>query len=359
MWDLAVREQDYASAQAMLQRYRGAPPWSNRMLLAFVRGDSAARAGLREEAKASENRQVQIAARFVATYLGDLTSAEELARLELAWRRQPAIRQGTQLLLGWLEIGRGRWSSARLAFLAAEREGAAAGRVHRALAAALPFLVLPRSDLLAVRSEIEAWNPARDPDERTATATALRPHLRLYLLGLLSSRLDQPAEAQRYSDQLERLSVQPGSAAVIRGLAQTIRADVAWQADNPAGVFTALGEVIPEIPLELVSVPAFVLAREYTLEHARYLRAAALTALRRDSEALQGLRTGLQGAPNEFAYLAPVSRLLGEIAERAGDRAGAIEHYDQVVRLWKDGDQAQRAAAAEAGERLRRLRGGP
>jgi tetratricopeptide (TPR) repeat protein len=359
MWDLAVREQDYASAQAMLQRYRGAPPWSNRMLLAFVRGDSAPRAALLEEAKASENRQVQIAARFVATYLGDLASAEELARLELAWRRQPAIRQGTQLLFGWLEIGRGRWSSARLAFLAAEQEGAVAGKVHRALAAALPFLVLPRSDLLAVRSEIEAWTPERDPEERTATATALRPHLRLHLLGLLSSRLDQPAEARRYLDQLERLPVPLGSAGVVRGLAQTIRADLAWQAENPTEVLAALGEVILEIPLELLSVPAFVVAREYTLEHARYLRAAALAALRRDSEALRWLRTGLQGAPNEFAYLAPVHRLLAEIQERAGDRAGATAHYDQVVRLWKDGDQAQRAAAAEAGERLRRLRDGP
>ena len=329
------------------------------MLLAFVRGDSAARAGLLEEAKASENRQVQIAARFVATYLGDLASAEELARLELAWRRQPAIRQGAQLLLGWLEVGRGRWSAARPAFLAAEGEGGAAGRVHRALAATLPFLVLPRSDLLAVRAEIEAWTPERDADERTATATALRPHLRLYLLGLLSSRLDQPAEARRYSDQLERLPVPPGSVAVVRGLVQSIRADVAWQAGKPAETLAALGDLTLEIPLELISVPAYIIAREYTLEHARYLRAAALAALRRDSDALRWLRTGLQGAPNEFAYLAPVSLLLGEIQERAGDRAAAMESYERVVRLWQDGDPPQRATAAEVRGRLTRLRGGP
>ena len=358
MWDLAVREQDYASAQAMLQRYRGAPPWSNRMLLAFVRGDSAARASLLKEATGSENRQVQIAARFVATYLGDLTSAEELARLELAWRRQPVIRQGAQLLLGWLEIGRGRWSAARQAFLAAEGEGAAAGRVHRALAATLPFLVLPRSDLLAVRAEIDAWTPERDPEERTATATALRPHLRLYLLGLLSSRLDQLAEARRYADQLERLPSQPGSAGVVHGLAQSIRADIAWQAGNPAEALAALGDVTLEIPLELVSVPAYIVAREYTGEHARYLRAAALASLGRDSDALRWLRTGLQGAPNEFAYLAPVSRLLGEIQERAGDRAAAVASYERLVRLWQEGDSPQREAAAEVRERLTRLRGG-
>lgn len=357
MWDLAVREQDYPSAQSMLQRYRGVPPWSNRTLLAFVQGDSGARASLLEEAKAAENRQVQIAARFVATYLGDLTSAEELTRLELAWRRQPAIRQGTQLLLGWLEVGRGRWSSARPAFLAAELEGAAAGKVHRALAASLPFLEVPRSELLAVRAEIEAWIPVRDPEERTATATALRPHLRLYLLGLLSSRLHQPAEAQRYSLQLERLPVPPGSAGVVRGLAQTIRSDLAWQAGNPGGALAALGEVTPEIPLELVSVPAYIIAREYTLEHARYLRAAALAALGRDSEALRWLGQGLRGAPNEFAFLAPLSRLLGEIQERAGNRAAAIEHYERLVRLWQNGDPPQRAVATEISGRLRRLRG--
>ncbi len=359
MWDLAVREQDYAGAQGMLQRYRGAPPWSNRMLLAFVQGDSAARARLLEEAKPSENRQVQIAGRFVATYLGDLASAEELARLELAWRHQPAIRQGTQLLLGWLEVGRGRWSSARSAFLAAEHEGTAAGRVHRALAATLPFLVVPRSDLLAVRDEIEAWTPERDPEERTATATKLRPHLRLYLLGLLSSRLDQSAEARRYLAQLEGLPAPSGSAGVVRGLAQIIRADVAWQAGNAGEALSALEPATTEIPLELISVPAYVIAREYTLEHARFLRAAALTALGRDSEALGWLRTGLQGAPNEFAYLAPVSRLLGEIQERTGDRAAAIEHYDRLVRLWQDGDPPQRAVAAEVRGRLKRLRGEP
>ena len=359
MWDLAVREQDYESAQAMLQRYRGTPPWSNRALLAWVRGDSVARARLLEEEKVSENRQVQIAARFVATYLGDLASAEQLIRLELAWRHQPAIRQGAQLLLGWLEVGRGRWSSARAGFLAAEQEGAAAGRVHRALAASLPFLVVPRSDLQAVRAEIEAWTPERDPEERTATATALRPHLRLYLLGLLSSRLGQAAEARRYSAELERLPAQPGSVGVVRALAQTIRSDVAWQAGDFKGALTALGEVIPEIPLELVSVPAYSTEREYAQEHARYLRVAALAALRRDNEALRWLEAGLRGAPNEFVYLAPLSRLLGEIKERAGDRAAATAQYQRLVQLWQDGDPPQRAAVEEVKARLRRLRGEP
>ena len=105
-------------------------------------------------------------------------------------------------------------------------------------------------------------------------------------------------------------------------------------------------------------MPAYIIAREYTLEHARYLRAAALAALRRDIDALRWLRTGLQGAPNEFAYLAPVSLLLGEIQERAGDRAAAMESYERVVRLWQDGDPPQRATATEVRGRLTRLRGG-
>ena len=45
MWDLAVREDDYGAVDAMLSPYARAP-LSFRLLPAFARGDSAARARL-------------------------------------------------------------------------------------------------------------------------------------------------------------------------------------------------------------------------------------------------------------------------------------------------------------------------
>ena len=101
MWDLAVREADYAAAEDMLRRFQAPPrlqmaPLSMRILQTFARGDSAARARILAEATVADNRQSQIGARFIATYLEDLAAARRVAQLDLAPRRRPAIRAGAQ-----------------------------------------------------------------------------------------------------------------------------------------------------------------------------------------------------------------------------------------------------------------------
>jgi hypothetical protein len=120
MWDLAVREDDYQAAEAMVQRMK-APPLSMRVLLTFASGDAAARASIVEEARVFDSRQSQIGARIVASFLEDFAAAESLARLDLADRRRPPIRVTAQIFLAWLEVARGRWSVARTAFEDAER----------------------------------------------------------------------------------------------------------------------------------------------------------------------------------------------------------------------------------------------
>jgi hypothetical protein len=106
MWDLAVREEDYSAVDAMLSRFSRAP-LSMRLLPAFARGDSAARLRFIEEATNSDNRQSQIGARYVATFLEDFTTAESIARLDLAERRRPPIRLGAQIFLAraWPLVG--------------------------------------------------------------------------------------------------------------------------------------------------------------------------------------------------------------------------------------------------------------
>ena len=121
MWDLAVREEDYAAVDGMLSRYAKAP-LSMRLLPVFARGDSATRARFVGEATNSDSRQSQISARYVATFLENFAAAESLARLDLAERRRPPIRLGAQLFIAWLELARGRWSVANATF-----ESAAAG----------------------------------------------------------------------------------------------------------------------------------------------------------------------------------------------------------------------------------------
>ncbi|HUG28468.1 MAG TPA: hypothetical protein VMK53_09240, partial [Gemmatimonadales bacterium] len=76
MWDLAVREEDYEDVAAMLARYIGRPPLSLRLVPAVAQSDSAMVRALLAEGQTLESRQLQIAARYLASYLGNFTMAD-------------------------------------------------------------------------------------------------------------------------------------------------------------------------------------------------------------------------------------------------------------------------------------------
>ena len=309
MWDLAVREEDYAATDSMLRRFAGAP-LSYRILPAYARRDSAAMTRLQAEARLLDARQSQIAARYVATYLQDFTAAESLARLDLQPRRNAGIRLGAQTFLAWLEIARGRWPQARAAFAEAEAmEGGSDVRLERALAATLPSIDVPRSDVAAIHAELSAWTPS--PAATGAPLQrALEPHLRLYLIGLLASRLGEGAQALARAQEMVALPAPGGGAGVVAALAATLRADVALKQREPAQALDHLRAVDGQVPLELVAVRPFVNARQFTGEHASFLRAEALAALGRSAEARRWLGTAFQGSPLEMVYLPAVRQRL-------------------------------------------------
>jgi tetratricopeptide (TPR) repeat protein len=354
MWDLAVREDDYQAVDAMLARYAGAP-LSYRIVPAYARADTAQVNRLRDEARALDARQSQIAARYLATYLTNVTAADEIARFDLQPRRNAGIQLGAQSFLAWLEVARGRWSSAKQAFDEAERmEGGTAIRQERALAATLPFLEVPRSDVEAARHDIDSWNAA-PPAGNASLTTALRPHYRLYLLGLLSSRLGESDRAEAYVRDLERLSVPPSATNVVTGLAATIRADVAMSRGHAADALKLLSAADGAVPLELVYTKPFASVREYTQEHARYLRAEALLATGRNDEARHWFQYSFQGSPLELAYLAPMHSRLGQLAERAGSPADAVTHLRAFLKLWEQCDATLQPQVVDAAARVRRL----
>jgi hypothetical protein len=225
--------------------------------------------------------------------------------------------------------------------------------VHRAIAASLPFLVVPRPDLESIRAELAASNPGAETAEPNAgLAVRLQQHLRLYLLGLLSARLgDQPSAAQ-FAAEIERTEAPQQAREVIRGLAQTVRADVAAQIGRSE---TTLSANLGAVPLELVSVRLFTNIREYTLEHARYLHVLQLRAKTQHNDALRWLETSFPGSPSEIVYLAPMHLLQGEIYERPGEREQALDHDRRFVSLWRDCDPALQPRVAEAKVAIARL----
>jgi len=355
MWDLAVREEDYQGIDAMLARYRGRPPLSMRLIPAAGRSDSAALRALLEEGRTLESRQLQIAGRYAAAYLGDYTLADSLARLDLQWRERPANRAGAQLLLAGLAAARGRWSAARSAYRTAETmEGAGAVIVHEAFAATMPLQPVPPDDVRAIRDAVAQWNPSASP-ARPGLAGALQPHLRHYLLGLLSSRLGDWVSAEGAAVAIDSLPVPSAGQAVASGLAATVRADVAWSQTRPADALRLVERVSPRVPLELIAVSRAAHVREYGLEHSRYLRAVSLSAVGRHGDALTWFRFGLRGSPQEYMYHAPVHLHLGELFEKMGQADSSAAHYRRFLELWKDADSGAAPSLELVRQRLAQM----
>ena len=355
MWDLAVREEAFEEIDPMLARFRGRPPLSLRLVPVLAQSDAAGARVLLEEGRSLESRQLQIAARYIACYLENLALADSIAQLDLAWRQRPANRATAQLLLAGLAGAGGRWSLARERFETAQTmEGAGQVLVPRSFVATVPMLPVPAKDLKVLRDEVERWN-ANEPGDATGVAASLQPHLRLYLMGLLSNRAGELEAARSALSALERLNAPQQASGVVQGLTATLRADLALVQQQPRDALAALEGVKQEIPLELLSLSRAAHLRPYGNEYARYLRAVALSALGRSTEALSWLRFGLRGAPQEYLYHAPMHIRLGEVFEQLQRPDSAAAHYGKFLELWSQADPEAGPLVEDIRARVTRL----
>src|SRR2546426_5876286 len=153
MWDLAVREEDYARADSLLRRKFTADnlPLPHRAILAIVRGDSAARGRLLAEARKQSSGH-PYAPELIALYLNDFAAATQFAQAALASPRPRAVRESVHQVLALLALAQGRWGAAKLEFAQARPTIPSAKLLH-ALSATWPFLAVPDSDLVALRAE--------------------------------------------------------------------------------------------------------------------------------------------------------------------------------------------------------------
>lgn len=331
-----MREDRWKEADTLIRRKFGTVPFGDQVLFAVVRGDTAALGQLRAQApeKASQKgrRTADLALEtgwLLGTYLEDLERAEEFTRVGTTPRIPPGLQASAHQLLGNLAVAGGRWSAGKTEFAAAARAHPDSALIGRALAAALPFLAVPKSDLEGIRAEVERWRPGAEVS--TPLPASVRPvaaHLRLYLLGLLSARLGRGGDALRYAAELERLAAPPESRALVRDLGRTIRADVAADAGRTQEALAQLEVVKGEVPFELIRLPYF------SGEYARYLRGLLLQRAGRDQEALHLVEVAFVGTPNELHYRAPTHLLRAEILQRLNQRAAAADQYSRFVRLW-------------------------
>jgi tetratricopeptide (TPR) repeat protein len=250
-----------------------------------------------------------------------------------------------------LGVAGGRWTVAKQELAAAARLGQSdSALVGRALAASLPFLGVPRDDVRAIRDEVKRWSPGHDASmPLPESIRPAAPHLRLYLLGLLSSRLGASAEALRLASALETLPATPETRQVVRSLARTIRADVAAALGRTNEGLTLLDGVHGAIPFELLKL------RSFSEEHARYLRGRLLFQAGRHEEALRLVENGFVGTPGELLYRAPAHLLQAEIQQRLGNRGAAADQYSRFIALWRSCDPPLRPIVEETKRQLARL----
>jgi tetratricopeptide (TPR) repeat protein len=350
MMHLAVREDDLVRAESLATR--AGKDFADTTMFAVARGDSALLNRVRAEARgAVPLGWVAAAVWQTGSWLWDPAAAEPMARIAAARPENP--RRGN-MLLAENQVAQGRWLAADSAYLAAAQGWTNPdARVSRAIAAALPFLAVPRAELEQMRTELAGWDPARSGGDAAGITAPWRPQLRLYALGLLSARLGDADGALRSAAQLEASVTAPDNAAVTRSLGAAVRADVALSAHRPADALKALDVVRGEVPLDLLN------ATPFGEDYARYLRAEALLATGRTDEARRWFENGFFGTPDELWFLPSASLRLGEIYERNGERQKAIDSYARFVRLWKRCDARLRPAVDDARARLARLTAEP
>jgi tetratricopeptide (TPR) repeat protein len=319
-----------------------------RAFRAFALGDREAWKRVTRELMDNPPEVPAVTALQVATYLDDVDGAERFARLLTDARYSDDVRGMAHRLLARVAVARGQWQAARAQLDSAGPLDPVAELELRSLLAVLPFLRVPRAELIAIRRRVAGW-PARleAPGESSHSAahTGLHPYVRRYRLGLLDVRLGDTTAALEQAARLESAgdSASGLRAAAIHTFARSIRARVAGRAGRPAEALDLLEGSSWDVVESIFEAEALD----------RYYRAELLFTLGRHAEALDWYRTIAERATYELVYVAPARWREAWLYRQTGNPARAAEAYRTVERLWREADPPLRATAAEASRRAR------
>jgi serine/threonine-protein kinase len=365
---LAIVEARYADADSLA---RLAPkgvavgPWAEawRALFAFALGDRRAREHLMRSLDHADDQTFLSVAWALANHTDSLATARRLlARLSEDAQRSDWGRAQAQLFHAHLEAARGRWGEVRTQFVHGARWDPDISLSSYAWLVAMPFFDRPREEIAAVRDSLRMWmvSPPGTTDGRLhpqvlpdvlVLPDELRPWIKEYLLGLLSARLGDHAEAARSAARLERAKQPRDTVGLRHDLALEIRA------------LAALGAGSPDAALDLLENAGMTVAkadqawypRHYTRPFGRFLRAEALRLLGRDEEALDWYAIFGDKYGTEYVYRAAVYLRQGEIHERRGDRQRALQYYRRFIARWQDADPEYQSLVRDVERRISQL----
>lgn len=360
---IAASERRHVALDSLLRRILALDPpgdWAleARSLQAFaLRDRDAARRVTTELAKASDGRIWNIA-RYAAALAGNVEAARELTRLLTDPSRAPEVRAFGHVALGYLALAEGRQAETFAELERAARLDSATALEHRALLVALPFLPVPTEELAATRDALARWNatetaPLPGASHVGSVHHAVHPHLRAYLLAVLSLRLGDRRAAALYADHLGRLGGPPEVARFAREAARSVRAQLAWREGRAADAVREFEDALRrEVMVDLIGASPF-----YARDYERYRFGQLLEDLGRREEAARWYASFDDNSIFALMYLAPSRLRRGVLAEQAGALDAAAEHYRRALALWAGADSGLRPLVDSAQHRLAALAG--
>lgn len=140
------------------------------------------------------------------------------------------------------------------------------------------------------------------------------------------------------------------SAGLIQAMALSVEAHFALAHGDTAAALDAL-EQQPPIGFYQAAMVSPVRGRS----NDRFLRGVLLEAVGRTDEAVRWYSSFENFSAHDIVLIAPAQLALGRIAEQSGRLADARAHYERVLSLWHDPDQALRPIVDEAQAGLRRI----
>jgi tetratricopeptide (TPR) repeat protein len=337
-----------SATRAMGRALGGETPMAIRAQWAFARGNPADRARILEELvgsgrdglpavffagmaarSADQVRALQAAAEDMSVSWDAMAGyAERLANFLVAFGQRDAA-------LDWLEAMEARSTEPPL---------------RTAMLATFPYLRTPPVRLTSLRDRIQAWDPGpvRTDSIRPGEWGDLQPawpQLRVYLLGLLDSRLGREADAIRRADQLESMNGAPAVRTLAADLARHIRAQVHLDQGRPAEAL----RIIEGASYWTTNPWDSRFSIVYQHQAEKRLRAEALQALGRHRDAMRWFSV-LYIARNGYSYYRSA-----QSHEALGEDDLAAEHYARFVQRWADADPDFQDLVDDARARLAAL----
>jgi len=355
---IASIEGDRSAMDTLMRRLLALGPTAEvletRAFRAFALGDREAWKRVTREMLEHPPDVPPVTAIQVATFLDDLDGADRFGRLLRDPRYSDDVRGMAHRLLARVAVARGRWTAARAQLDSAAQFDPTAALELRSLLGVLPFLRVPRSELLDIRREVARWDARIERSgeaSHSAAHAGLHPYVRLYQLGLLDVQLGDTAPALRHAASLDHAGDSSAGlkAEALHTFARSVRARVASSGGRPAEALAELEGAHWEMVESIFESEALD----------RYFRAELLFALGRRAEALDWYRTIAERATYELVYVAPARWRQGQIHELDGDRAAAAESYRTVARLWRDADPPLQPSVAAAKRRMSALAAAP